>query len=119
MLALRGTLSEVKPIMLPPSARRATVLAAVLLAASCAKTETPKSGAAAPAASIPAWLLARRDQQLAEATGSPAFHDFSFTDQRAASGITFEMKIVDDAGKEYKKVHYDHGTGVAAADVDG
>ena len=28
-------------------------------------------------------------------------------------------RIVDDAGKAYKKVHYDHGTGLCAADVDG
>ncbi|HKW39759.1 MAG TPA: CRTAC1 family protein, partial [Gemmatimonadales bacterium] len=46
-------------------------------------------------------------------------HDFRFTDQRAASGITFENRSVDDAGKAYKKVHYDHGSGLCAADVDG
>ena len=28
-------------------------------------------------------------------------------------------RIVEDAGKHYKAVHYDHGTGVAVADVDG
>jgi hypothetical protein len=26
---------------------------------------------------------------------------------------------VDDAGKTYKQVHYDHGNGIAVADVDG
>jgi len=46
-------------------------------------------------------------------------HDFRFTDQRQASGITFENRVVDDAGKTYKLVHYDHGNGVCAADVDG
>src|SRR5207253_5740145 len=29
-----------------------------------------------------------------------------------------DLHIVDDAGKAYKKVHYDHGTGLCAADVD-
>ncbi|MDX1630415.1 MAG: VCBS repeat-containing protein, partial [Thermoanaerobaculia bacterium] len=35
------------------------------------------------------------------------------------SGIEFVHRIVDDAGKHYKMVHYDHGNGIAAADVDG
>ncbi len=46
-------------------------------------------------------------------------HDFRFTDRRQASGITFENRIVDDAGKAYKLAHYDHGSGLCAADVDG
>ena len=36
-----------------------------------------------------------------------------------ASGITFRHRIVDDAGKTYKAAHYDHGNGLAIADVDG
>src|SRR5207237_1873664 len=68
---------------------------------------------------LPGWLQARRQEQLAAAAGSPVLHDFSFTDRVEESGITFENRIVDDAGKAYKKVHYDHGTGLAAADVDG
>jgi len=35
------------------------------------------------------------------------------------SGITFVHHIVEDAGRRYKAVHYDHGTGLAVADVDG
>src|SRR5207249_1334868 len=58
-------------------------------------------------------------QEAALAAHSSAFHDFRFTDQRDASGITFVNRVVDDAGKAYKKVHYDHGTGLCAADVDG
>ncbi len=46
-------------------------------------------------------------------------YDFQFTDRVAASGITFVGRIVEDAGIYYKAVHYDHGTGLAAADVDG
>lgn len=53
------------------------------------------------------------------AAGSSIVRDFRFTDRAAASGITFENRIVDDAGKSYKKVHYDHGSGICAADVDG
>jgi len=46
-------------------------------------------------------------------------YDFQFTDRLKDSGITFVHHIVDDAGKYYKPVHYDHGNGIAAADVDG
>src|SRR6059058_1043366 len=74
---------------------------------------------APPAASTPAWLLERAAEEAALAAQSPAPHDFRFTDRREASGITFQNRIVDDAGKAYKKVHYDHGSGLCAADVDG
>jgi len=72
-----------------------------------------------PAMAAPAWLLERARQEAALAAHSRAFHDFRFTDRRDASGITFVNRVVDDAGKAYKKVHYDHGTGLCAADVDG
>ena len=72
-----------------------------------------------PAMAAPAWLLERARQEAALAAHSSAFHDFRFTDQRDASGITFVNRVVEDAGKAYKKVHYDHGTGLCAADVDG
>jgi len=39
-----------------------------------------------------------------------------FTDRLAESGITFKHGIVDDAGRTYKGVHYDHGNGIAIAD---
>jgi len=47
------------------------------------------------------------------------FHDFKFTDRLPDSGITFKNQVVDDGGRAYKGVHYDHGNGVAIADVDG
>jgi len=72
-----------------------------------------------PATAAPPWLLERARQEAALAAHSSAFHDFRFTDRRDASGISFVNRIVDDAGKAYKKVHYDHGTGLCAADVDG
>ena len=44
---------------------------------------------------------------------------FRFFDRAPESGITFIHHIVDDAGKTYKPAHYDHGNGLAAADVNG
>ena len=61
----------------------------------------------------------RRRAQLASANQFLVFHDFHFTNRISESGITFVHKIVDDAGKDYKAVHYDHGNGLAVADVDG
>jgi len=105
----------------------AAVAAAVLL--------TTGFGSATPAAQAPAaqgtlrlvpddlrdtsWL-----QQLAEAQGKAvaavtAFHDFRFADGQAASGLAFQHRVVADAAITYKAAHYDHGTGIAIADVDG
>jgi hypothetical protein len=47
------------------------------------------------------------------------YYDFGFADQTAASGIDFRNRVVDDSGKAHKPVHYDHGDGLAVADVDG
>ena len=66
-----------------------------------------------------AWLVERARQEAELAARSQTVYDFRFTDQRQASGITFESRVVDDAGKAYKLVHYDHGFGLCAADVDG
>src|SRR6266513_2024999 len=67
----------------------------------------------------PAWLVERGHQEADLAARSQTVHDFRFTDQRPASGITFENRVVDDAGRSYKLAHYDHGSGLCAADVDG
>ena len=64
-------------------------------------------------------LSVRAEAQRQVAADYDVFHGFRFEDRLAASGITFEHRIVDDAGKYYKAVHYDHGNGLAAADVDG
>jgi hypothetical protein len=85
------------------------LVAALLLLASC-RTSRPE---------VPAWLLERARQEAELAARSKVVHDFRFTDRRQASGITFENRIVDDAGKAYKLAHYDHGSGLCAADVDG
>ncbi len=65
------------------------------------------------------YLQERARQQATEAAGRQAFHRFQFTNRVVESGIRFEHHIVDDAGKTYKAAHYDHGNGLAAADVDG
>jgi enediyne biosynthesis protein E4 len=65
------------------------------------------------------WLEKLRDAQAKAASALAAFHDFSFTDRQAESGISFRHRVVDDAGKTYKAAHYDHGNGMAIADVDG
>ena len=64
-------------------------------------------------------LAERKKAQLAAVAEFKVFYDFHFTDRVQESGITFVHRIVDDAGKTYKAVHYDHGNGIAAADVDG
>ena len=65
------------------------------------------------------WLEERRQAQLESAGGIPVFHDFSFADRVGESGITFRNRIVDDAGRSFIFAHYDHGNGLAIADVDG
>ena len=65
------------------------------------------------------WLPRLKNEQIKAMSGVAAFHDFQFSDRVAQSGITFKHQIVDDAGKTYKAAHYDHGTGIAVADVDG
>lgn len=65
------------------------------------------------------WLESRRAAQLASADTFEVFHDFRFEDRRDASDIGFRHKIVDNAGKDWMPNHYDHGNGVAIADVDG
>ena len=65
------------------------------------------------------YLERRKLQQEAAAQERRAFFGFHFTNRVVQSGIRFEHHIVDDAGKSYKAAHYDHGNGLAVADVDG
>src|SRR6185503_12302422 len=64
-------------------------------------------------------LEENKRRQVEAAKTWKTFHDFQFSDCYAESGIRFEHHPVDDAAKDYKAVHYDHGNGVAVADVDG
>ncbi len=67
----------------------------------------------------PPWLDDRRSDQIADADRLDVFCDFRFVDLVEESGITFRHRPVDDAARTYKAVHYDHGNGLAVADVDG
>lgn len=65
------------------------------------------------------FLAERSREQELKAKEGEAFYGFQFTNQIDASGIQFENHVVDDAGKNYQAAHYDHGNGLAVADVDG
>ena len=65
------------------------------------------------------WLLKRKKEQEERARDYKVFHDFKFADRLVESGITFKPTITDDTKKNYKADHYDHGNGIAVADVDG
>jgi len=67
----------------------------------------------------PPWMESRRQAQLETMKRFEVFHDFKFTDRLQDTGITFAHRIVDDAGRYFKPNHYDHGNGIAVADVDG
>lgn len=66
-----------------------------------------------------ATLGQRKAAQLATKELFDVPIDFSFTDRLPESGITFVHGVPDDARLFYKPVHYDHGSPVALADVDG
>ena len=103
------------------------MVAILLLAAqSAARTSTPEFAPQnVPVRYVPddlqetSWLKKLGDAQAKAMAGVTTFHGFQFTDRLSASGITFRHRIVDDAGKTYKAAHYDHGNGLAIADVDG
>ncbi len=108
---------------LPCAAAAAT--AAWLVATGPGTAAAPQAADATTRRIVPAdltdtrWLEALREAQVKALTGTAVLHDFQFTDRLAESGITFKHRIVDDAGKTYKAAHYDHGNGIAMADVDG
>lgn len=64
-------------------------------------------------------LAARKAAQLATVGQFKVFYAFSFVDRVKESGITFVHHAVDDATRHYVPNHYDHGSGLAVADVDG
>ena len=64
-------------------------------------------------------LEVRSDAQRQRLERESVFVAFRFEDRVETSGIRFLHQAVDDAGRSYKPVHYDHGNGLAVADVDG
>ncbi len=79
----------------------------------------PRKRLTVPADTGKDHLKARSAAQFATLDEFDTFYFFRFDDATAASGIRFRHRIVDDAGRDYKMVHYDHGNGVTVADVDG
>ncbi len=67
----------------------------------------------------PAWLEKNANLQRAASAGYTVDFNFKFFDRRPESGIAFRHSVVDDASKLWTAAHYDHGSGVAVADVDG
>ncbi|MFO1457986.1 MAG: CRTAC1 family protein [Verrucomicrobiota bacterium] len=59
------------------------------------------------------------EAQSAAAKTNVVFQGFHLVDRQPGSGITFTHHMTDDSGRDEKAIHYDHGSGVAAADVDG
>jgi len=66
-----------------------------------------------------AAMPARQQAQLESVGQFKVFREFQFADRLKESGITFVQHAVDDVTKHYRPVHYDHGNGLPAADVDG
>jgi enediyne biosynthesis protein E4 len=105
------------------SARRSGLMSLLLtvLAGGCGRAGTPsRVEVRTPNPDVGVETLAARGRAQKEAASQfRVFHQFQFTDKLKDSQITFIHHIVDDAGKHYKAVHYDHGNGIAVADVDG
>jgi hypothetical protein len=64
-------------------------------------------------------LPSRKQAQMEAARQFKVFHQFQFQDKLKDSGITFTYRAVDDITKHMRMGHYDHGSAVAVADVDG
>lgn len=64
-------------------------------------------------------LPVRQKAQMEAARQFKIFYKFQFADKLKESGITFKHHAVDDVTKHMRMGHYDHGSAVAVADVDG
>lgn len=67
----------------------------------------------------PTWLTERAESQKATAADLNVVCDFAYSDRLETSGITFQDEVVEDVKSLFKAAHYDHGSAVAVADVDG
>ncbi len=63
-------------------------------------------------------IIDRKQAQQQESKQWAVRHDFKFHRRKLSDDLTWSHQIVDDAGKNYKAVHYDHGNGISVADVD-
>ena len=106
-----------------PAGRCCAVFVAATLVGAC-RSDREASPASVVRLSPPqladtARLTTLGDEQRKSASRSTVFQAFRFTDRLPESGITYRNRVVSDAAKTYKSAHYDHGTGMAVADVDG
>ena len=107
--------------------RRLSYLSVLLIALSIG-TFTPSVAGQEPAPpEVPfpkgdiglATLQSRQKVQLETAKQFKVFYQFHFKDELQQSGITFRHRILPYVAEQYMQNHYDHGTGLAVADVDG
>jgi enediyne biosynthesis protein E4 len=109
---------ERKTVLRARRAARGGALATLALALAAAGTDRKVVRMPAEDAGAASFASRKAEQEKA-ARGLSAFHDFRFRDRLPESGITFVQHPTDDSAKFYKPNHYDHGNGLAAADVDG
>ena len=64
-------------------------------------------------------LAARKKAQMETVNQFKVFYQFQFTDKVKESGVTFVHHAVEESTRNYMSVHYDHGSGIVVADVDG
>ena len=98
---------------------RLLLLLAAFYGVLAVEAQSPKPLYVPPEISAPPWMEDRRAGQLAAAEQFDIFHQFSFLDQIEQSGIRFRNHITEESGKHWLPIHYDHGNGIAVADVDG
>ncbi|MDX1503590.1 MAG: CRTAC1 family protein [Thermoanaerobaculia bacterium] len=102
------------------SLRTASTLLLPTLLATLPAVAQPATEVPIPAEDVGIQTLeARARAQLETRRLFRVFHDFRFEDRRPESGITFRNLVTEDNLTAFKATHYDHGNGVAVADVDG
>lgn len=97
------------------------ILSALLtLTSGALAQEKPALGRAVPQEVIQTpWLAERMRDEIARKDTIDANTNFRFSDKAGESWIRFRHQITEDAARTYKAVHYDHGSGISVADVDG
>ena len=110
LLGLRQALNVVLPEILPPENWA---------------TDRSNDGTERTHLAIPpeltdvSWFDEVAAQQKRNVEQSSVKHGFRFTRMLAESGIDYQPQIVDEQRFRLEVNHYDHGNGVAVADVDG
>ena len=99
------------------------IVLAAIAAGAAAQTPPPVGSGQATAVPQIDWgwemLPVREYAQRQTLDRFKVFYDFQFRDAQVESGITFEQQVTPDSAIFYQPNHYDHGNGVAVADVDG